>query len=533
MKKLLLAIAVSVGIQAFAAQFTTEQKLADFHVLNAMIEASYAPYLYKTEALKIDTGALKADYEQRIATTTSNEEFYYKLVQYVAEFRDGHFGVRIPTNYVSYLPIRTELVEGKILIESVDRKLLPSEKFPFEKGDEVVSLDGRAAADVLAEIHTYINSGFEKTRDRIAAWSIFTRSARRLPAPEGKLRVEIRRGTSSLVEAVELDWMHSGTKTVETVGPVSSPMALGAVQPFGINELSAFDVYEDFLNGPAESGFMCSGGTRTAIPADATVIRKEPFVAYYYATAKGNVGYLRIPHYMPESQEAYRERFAQYEAAVDTLEKNTVGLIIDQDHNCGGRVDFLEDFLGLFMTQAYQPTSFQLRADKATIVSLESEIEQSKGMTGTIDYEQLVKDTEIVRKAWQAGDFLSPKIFFTRAPHYPNPIHYTKPIIVLIDELSGSGGDAFPALIQGYGRAKLLGTRTSGLGGHINSMPALPFSRLSLSMTRSLFFRPDGVPVENNGAEPDIPYSITRDDFLYEYRAYQRFYTDQLLALIP
>ena len=92
-----------------------------------------------------------------------------------------------------------------------------------------------------------------------------------------------------------------------------------------------------------------------------------------------------------------------------------------------------------------------------------------------------------------------------------------------IDELSGSGGDAFPSLMQGYGRAKLVGTRTMGAGGHVEQIPALYYSQISLNMTKSLFFRPDGVAVENNGAAPDFPYTITRDDFVYGYRNYFAF----------
>ena len=103
---------------------------------------------------------------------------------------------------------------------------------------------------------------------------------------------------------------------------------------------------------------------------------------------------------------------------------------------------------------------------------------------------------------------------------------------MLVDEMSGSGGDAFPSLLQGYGRAKLLGTRTMGAGGHVEVQPALYFSQLGTRMTKSLFYRPDGVPVENNGAVPDIAYAITRDDFMYGYRDYQRFYLAKILELV-
>jgi C-terminal processing protease CtpA/Prc len=114
----------------------------------------------------------------------------------------------------------------------------------------------------------------------------------------------------------------------------------------------------------------------------------------------------------------------------------------------------------------------------------------------------------------------------------PNRIHYTKPIIVLIDEMSGSGGDAFPAMMQGLGKLTL-GTRTMGAGGHVTAMPNLDISANKVNITKSLFFRPDGEPVENNSAVANIAYQPTRDDFLYEYRNYQKRYLEELAKLIP
>jgi hypothetical protein len=71
------------------------------------------------------------------------------------------------------------------------------------------------------------------------------------------------------------------------------------------------------------------------------------------------------------------------------------------------------------------------------------------------------------------------------------------------------------------------------LNSHVVEQPPLFYSRIQARMTKSLFFRPDGVAVENNGAVPDIGYTITRDDFMYGYKNYQKFYLEKLLELIP
>jgi C-terminal processing protease CtpA/Prc len=208
-----------------------------------------------------------------------------------------------------------------------------------------------------------------------------------------------------------------------------------------------------------------------------------------------------------------------------------MGLIIDQDHNCGGSVEFTHKMLSLFVEENVPPLQFQLRANKQEYVDYLSWVKQLD--PHTVDYENNKKVLDSIRTSWEAGNFLTPKtpIYGDREVH-PHTIRYTKPIVMLIDELAGSGGDAFPALMQGYGRAKLLGTRTMGAGGHVTDEEPLYNSQLNLRLTKSLFFRPDGIPVENNGAKPDVPYAITRDDFTNGYRGYQAFYIKKLLEQI-
>ncbi len=82
---------------------------------------------------------------------------------------------------------------------------------------------------------------------------------------------------------------------------------------------------------------------------------KTPLIAYYHPTKHGNIGYLRNPHYMPVNkttgEQEFELRFEQYKYAVKILEEQTVGLINDQDHNCGGSVGYLTNMASLFLNQ--------------------------------------------------------------------------------------------------------------------------------------------------------------------------------------
>ena len=103
-----------------------------------------------------------------------------------------------------------------------------------------------------------------------------------------------------------------------------------------------------------------------------------------------------------------------------------------------------------------------------------------------------------------------------------NGIAYDKPIMVLVDEMSASGGDAFAATIQDNARGPLLGWRTMGAGGNVVGWEAGSYSLGSISVTQSLMNRktpivtsdyPTAPYVENIGVRPDIPVDyMTRDN---------------------
>ncbi len=530
---------------ATARPLTKAQKLEDFQYLTGVINANYGPLEYKMSNKIVDITNLNIHFQNLIEATTTNREFYYTLVKYVASYRDGHFGIRVPSTVIKSRAVVTDLVDGKVLISGIDRTKVTKEQFPFEIGDEIISVDGQKIKDYLDTTSTYVAQGSDLSIRRAASWTVFFRRAARLPVPAATVvKFEIRRGTSEVIEAGELKWVVEGQGLDQLLSPTLEFANFGMTNGFIGSASESFDnlsntAFQDFVHPNADRPYACAGTTRVAIPQDATVIMKEPFVAYYHPTPKGNVGYLRIPHYSPGEDDKNElqltlEWFAKYEYAISVLEQNTVGLIIDQDHNCGGSVWLVHKMVSLFMDKPFKQTMFELLASK------ESYIDFGKWVSGTakdtLDYKAVEKVHNLIKTTWEAGTSrLTPKIpidgWETMQPNY---IHYTKPVVMLIDEMSGSGGDAFPALLQGLGRAKLFGQTTSGLGGHIQIYPAgLPNSQMTFSLTKSLFYRPDGVAIENNGAVPDQFYTIKRDDMLYGFKEYQKAYLAYLGTFLP
>ena len=116
----------------------------------------------------------------------------------------------------------------------------------------------------------------------------------------------------------------------------------------------------------------------------------------------------------------------------------------------------------------------------------------------------------------------------------PHGFRYSKPVLVLINEMSGSGGDLFPAMIKDLGRARLFGKRTMGAGGHAWDDPHLNLknSAIEINLTRSLIYRPNGHLIENSGVEPDIDYDITIEDFVSGFKEYFKAAEVSLLQML-
>lgn len=520
-----------ISTAAIARPLTTEEKLSDLDQLIFSIKSGYGPLQYKKDKYNIDVDKLRAGYAPMVAASKTNGEFYYLIRQFVAEFHDSHFSATIPTDKYYFLPFYVDLVEGKVLIDQVMRQVLPESVFAFKRGDEIVSMNNRPIGEEVEKLMPYQGMGFSDTSRRIATITLTLRGGVYYPAVKGPVTLGIRQAGSTEIKNVALQWMEQGEGLDEVMLLDFAPRK----PRLDLKMLSIQPMIKNLLGPHMEASFMCSGGTRIKIPADATIIRQTPFVAYYHPTKKGNVGYLRIPHYYPVNEETGEDeaelRLQQYEAAVKVLEANTVGLVIDQDHNCGGRVDYLQALVSLFVTTEFPAVPFSLLATKQQYLEMS---EQLKSLPeDSEEYLKFKSVVDVVKSDWLAGKFMTMPMSFDGVTSVsPNPVHYSKPIVILIDEMSGSGGDAFPALMGGIGRAKLIGTRTMGAGGHVADQPNLNYSQISYGMTKSLFYRPDGVPVENNGAVPHYPYTITRDDFVGGYLGYQSFYEGKLLELV-
>src|SRR5262245_42532516 len=155
MKKLITIFAfILVSHTAFAQGLTPAQKEADFRYLASLYSTYYAPLDWKKQLFEFKALDLKP-WLDRVAKTTSNLDFYELCVEYVAGLNDTHDAFSLPSDFVARLGFGVDIYDGVLLIESLDRTILPLPTYPFTFGDELLSVDGVPVEQLLKDFAKY------------------------------------------------------------------------------------------------------------------------------------------------------------------------------------------------------------------------------------------------------------------------------------------------------------------------------------------------------------------------------------------
>jgi C-terminal processing protease CtpA/Prc len=174
----------------------------------------------------------------------------------------------------------------------------------------------------------------------------------------------------------------------------------------------------------------------------------------------------------------------------------------------------------------WRSLAFEVRATPEWVQSISSSLEQAKAAgapQSILDLLQAIKDQIVAANAANRGrtqPIPLDDVTIDRAPATDsagNRIASTKPLLVLIDELTASAGDAFAATIQDNWRGLLFGRRTMGAGGNVVTWEAGSYSQGIMTLTESLMNRK--FPVQTN-EYPEAPYVENigvYPDFLVDY----------------
>ena len=534
---------------------TNSEREKDFNALVEAFQNLYGPLQYKEKRFGFKFDDLVAEYGAKISNAKSDEEFFGLLKQFTVRFKDGHVSLSAPlgpASTVYRIPILLSTVEGRALVDVVmDEKLTDSHQ--IEEGDEVLEIDGVSAMSLLPTLKKYSAFGNEIS-DRQLIFRAFARPAYLIElkptAPVAKVKFAKRDG--EILER-EFAW-----RLTQETPEASTSEVLGALRVAQSKEAQALiqarisKISKDeppWITSNIENAF---GLTRIRpsekmfkrfAPANVTEMPKL-FAALYKFSGK-TLLLIRIGTYYLKEQDAVAAHLAWYKAILAEYRNLADVLIIDQTHNGGGRVDYATEFVSLFTNGQSRNSVTFLSADLKWLNEL---AEAAKQASSSKEASKEVKSQiAIAYKAVETAHEKQLRLTETPVPfadfnHFKeNTPIFTKPILMLIDELSGSGGDLVPQLMKENKLARLFGERTGGFGGNVEKVLVLPRSRAELSLTRGLFtiqsadgkYDLDNGMIENNGVQPDIHYQHTVKDVRAGYVDYVSAFSKAAVGLLP
>ncbi|MFN7934014.1 MAG: S41 family peptidase [Bryobacteraceae bacterium] len=574
-----LAVLILLQLPA-PAQLTTAQKLFDFQGLASLYAKRYAPASWKTQALGVNPLDI-TPWMDRVRQAKTDIDFFEVMMEYTASFQDGHTTYVVPSNFMADLGISVDLYDNKLLVETVNRSRYPQDAFPFGTGDELVSIDGRLAEDLIRDNLRFRREGTERASRRFAAdWvvrrpqSVFPRAVE-LPDLSD---VVIRRANGNL-ESYRMTWLKTGHPLVNVaptpvpkgtpgaaIAPETSPEnLLTEFQNFGFSEYDTSrhtrELFDENQNSVAHL-FVAGLAARPPyfdLPQGFVVRRgsaaADNFHSGYYESGGRKIGYIRIPRFSPASPPV---AVAEFAAEIQFFQANTDGLVVDVTRNTGGGcISF--DYLSYLIPYSFTTFRAELLPTLEEINSAEAGLraaKQSNAESWIIETYQNLYD--VLTNAAATNRTLSAPIpLACGSVTYPAPtetgvpardssgnmLAYTKPMILLADEMSASMGDIFAAMFQDNHRGPVVGVRTDGRGGGAAGFYLAGFYSEGLaSNTRALVVRKKvsstpGLPaspyIENIGVEPDIPLDfMTRENLMQRGKPFVDKFTQIILAEI-
>jgi C-terminal processing protease CtpA/Prc len=234
------------------------------------------------------------------------------------------------------------------------------------------------------------------------------------------------------------------------------------------------------------------------------------------------------------------------EKQIPSLQQDTDALILDLTDNGGGFVCYGELIASFFIDKPIAGVMDSVKPTRQWAIEFESMLDWVEDAKERVLIAAIIAE---IRASLERGDELTNAFRICSPLEHLVPATdlglasatYTHPMLLLVNEFSASMADAFPAMLQDAGNAKVFGAQTMGLGGGVVQVGPLGNSDITIYMTNSLAWRerdvllPSGSTtrfIENIGVIPDYPYDVTVDDFFTEYSGYRAAIESALMDML-
>jgi hypothetical protein len=555
---LLLAQGCGVGgrdaSQLDSRRMTAAEAQADLGELVGKIKALYGPLEYKKRKLGLDLDAVSAEATASLSAARSDEELLGTFAKLLARLDDAHVSIKFPmtaSGVSTYsIPIFVVPVEDRAIVSSVDEHLAD---LRIARGDELLSVDGQAPFDLLKTITQYRHLA-NRVSDKQLLYQVLWRPAymTELTPRSASAHLVLARPDGARYE-VDATWHTARNFTpTDLVTTRTQALDVGFGLPFAAE-------YNQAAAGMDQMGATLPFFLTDAVRAKLGIMRVNPSLeqlerhgvdtahipdiyAGLYRYAGKTVLLVRQARYSQAPTDPSNEEYLKaYAALLEQFEGVADVLVLDQTHNPGG--SYCEDFFTLFSGENKGGFVQAMHADRKWNVDLRAWATEMDPTLASETARSYLAIADAVDAAYSAGEALTPPQPLMSGRNVVKPYakyNWRKPFLVLVDELSASCGDAFPALVKNDRVAPIFGERTMGAGGNVEPVTQLPNSQATVSMTRGLFttYKADGVYtdadfVENHGVTPDLPYRHTVADFRAGFVGYADAFSAAAVRLVP
>lgn len=518
------------------------------------IENYYGPKKLKQTTIGVNWKKKKADLYKKLKAIHTEKEALFAITDFLLTLDDAHVSVELPSTLTASLPMQLSFVPATQTFHINHIEPLPlstalrsGEMPPLQA--RLVKVNDLDIQDFQKKFASFNSGGNPLTNSALFARSLFNLSeANGFPislqkSMTWKFEFEwMDPQTNELVRKVsEFEYIQTG-ESIIGLSTVVAGVPKIKVNPKAIDPKRLTSEGHRFRLGQADSYFkLPKDFKKIELPEILKDhIKEGRLVAGTFQKDGKKVGFLRIASYDTAGID-----HAKIQKVVDfyihQLEMASDYLILDQMGNPGGSVTYsdmiIERFVGKLdpkkhMKFRLKPTGHFMKMFESLITSVERDINIKNPERRAELARSLRTDFETVHRAYRSGEPLSDPVSLTgyyeylkllaesATPSkqaelfnsaidplysYENQAHYTKPVFMLVDHLSFSGGDATPANLMDYGRAILIGTRTAGAGGTVEKFSSrLMLTEFEYNLTTSLMYRPqaDQKYVENFGVNP-------------------------------
>lgn len=558
-KYFLLCTTLLLTIGSYLQGIPTSQEIKknrmiqELEVIKHVLEMGYAPTEWKRNYAGWDLNEAMAKSKEAILRIDkiTTRHFQQILRHFLGTTKDYHVSAFFLSTEAATLPFTVKSVNGRYFIDWIDEQKLSPSVYSINRGDELIQFDGRPIDEVVNGLKLAAGRFSNRQTDQaLAELSLTFRSGERGDlVPKGSVNILIQALTTHKLHSYQLMWSY----VPEAVKPLSTHMRSLCLDSTPRKKLcqkkSFYNPIAQLYHHPLRTENRL-GDYQSFIPNLGEVLylfEGSSFYAYIYQNEDDqNIGYIRIPHYRLTGINL--ELFGDI---IEFFQENTEALVIDQVDNPGGFVEsqyllasMLTDYPlvtpkhRIMINQQDVMDAYQM-LEVLELIHSDEEAESLffvGGIFKTYQYVLFLKEYyRFIIDEWNTGRLLTDPIHIEGVDQInPHPsICYSKPILMLINELDFSGGDFLPAIMQDNKRALLFGARTAGAGGYVKLFTFPNQDALAgFSYTASIAERVNQQPIENLGVSPDIPYQITEDDLQNNYRSYVEHVNEAVRQLL-